>query len=80
VVLPAPAGPVTIRDGRAVTCWWRPSTAQEPRPSPCGNCDQRHETDWEQAWPGVIRQDQEQDQDQAVPEQKATSWLSRLRR
>ncbi|MET9656760.1 hypothetical protein [Streptomyces sp. NPDC006510] len=54
--------------------------AQDPRLSLCGDCDQRHETDWEQAWPGAIRRDQEQDQDRAVPEQKATGWLSRLRR
>ncbi|MFI2511570.1 hypothetical protein [Streptomyces sp. NPDC018972] len=53
-------------------------TAQERRPSLCGDCDQRHETDWEQAWPGVKRQDQEQGQ--AVPKQKVTGWLSRLRR
>ncbi|GEC10508.1 hypothetical protein SSP24_81630 [Streptomyces spinoverrucosus] len=24
MVFPAPAGPVTMRDGRAVTVWWRP--------------------------------------------------------
>lgn len=39
---------------------------------------QRHETDREETWPGATRQDL--DQDQAVPEQKATGWLSRLRR
>ncbi|WP_329467368.1 hypothetical protein [Streptomyces sp. NBC_01431] len=52
----------------------------ERRPTLCGDCDQRHEIDWEQTWPGAIRQDQDQAQDQAVPEQKATGWLSRLRR
>ncbi|MFE2273335.1 replication-relaxation family protein [Streptomyces lavendulae] len=53
-------------------------TTQEPRPMLCGDCDQRHETDWERTWPGATRQEPEQDQ--AVPEQKATGWLSRLRR
>ncbi|MGW1769808.1 hypothetical protein ACWCQL_37905 [Streptomyces sp. NPDC002073] len=53
-------------------------TTQEPRPTLCGDCDRRHETDWEETWPGATRQDQEQDQ--AVPEQKTTGWLSRLRR
>ncbi|WP_329151633.1 hypothetical protein OHA63_00075 [Streptomyces anulatus] len=24
MVFPAAAGPVTIREGRAVVCWWRP--------------------------------------------------------
>ncbi|MEV5142567.1 replication-relaxation family protein [Streptomyces syringium] len=56
------------------------STAQEPRPTLCEDCDQRHEIDWEEAWPGAIRRDQEQAQAQAVPEQKATGWFSRLRR
>ncbi|MFJ2774354.1 hypothetical protein [Streptomyces sp. NPDC087300] len=51
------------------------STAQESRPTLCGDCDQRHETDWKQAWPAASR-----DQEQAVSEQKATGWLSRLRR
>ncbi|MGW1007728.1 replication-relaxation family protein [Streptomyces sp. NPDC002520] len=55
-------------------------TTQEPRPTLCGDCDQRHETDWEETWPGVTRQGQDQGQGQAVPEQKATGWLSRLRR
>ncbi|GGU12087.1 hypothetical protein [Streptomyces lateritius] len=58
-------------------------TTQESRPTLCGDCDQRHENDWEETWPGAIRRDQDQDQDQeqeqAVPEQKA-GWLSRLRR
>ncbi|MEV5342023.1 hypothetical protein AB0K93_26600 [Streptomyces sp. NPDC052676] len=53
-------------------------TTQEPRPTLCGDCDQRHETDWEQTWPGATRQEPEQEQ--AVPEQKTTGWLSRLRR
>ncbi|MEV5200622.1 hypothetical protein [Streptomyces sp. NPDC053720] len=26
VVFPAAAGPVTISEGRAVVCWWRPRT------------------------------------------------------
>ncbi|MFD4635499.1 hypothetical protein ACFVYR_37830 [Streptomyces sp. NPDC058284] len=57
-------------------------TTQEPRPTLCGACDQRHENDWEQAWPGVKvkRLEQDQEHDRAVPEQKATGWLSRLRR
>ncbi|MGV2918281.1 hypothetical protein [Streptomyces alfalfae] len=51
--------------------WGKP---QESRPALRGNCEQRHEIDWKQAWPGV-------EQDQAVPEQKAArSWLSRFRR
>lgn len=37
---------------------------------------QRHGTDWEEAWPNATRQEQES----AVPEQKVTGWLSRLRR
>ncbi|GHE56231.1 hypothetical protein GCM10018785_26900 [Streptomyces longispororuber] len=59
------------------------NTAPEPRPTLCGDCDQQHETDLEEAWPGVKykrHQEQEQEQRQAVPEQKATGWFSRLRR
>ncbi|WP_248511479.1 hypothetical protein [Streptomyces sp. D2-8] len=52
---------------------------QEPRPSLCGDCDRRYDTDVQQAWPGA-RRHQEQ-QGQAVPEQKAGgTWLSRFRR
>ncbi|MFE0776425.1 replication-relaxation family protein [Streptomyces sp. NPDC058861] len=58
---------------------WSASPAK--RPSLCGDCDQRFEADLEQAW-GVShrREERDQEQDQAVPEQKATGWLSRLRR
>ncbi|WP_078594741.1 replication-relaxation family protein [Streptomyces sp. NRRL S-920] len=56
----------------------------QARPTLCGDCDQRQEIDWEEAWPGdPVRpdQDQGQEQDQAVPEQKAGgTWLSRFRR
>lgn len=53
----------------------------EARPTLCGDCDQRQQIDWEQAWPGnPIRPDQDHEQDQAVPEQRTTGWLSRLRR
>lgn len=41
----------------------------------CGDCDQRRGTDWEDAWPDATREEQEP----AVPEQKATGWLSRPR-
>ncbi|WP_437105474.1 hypothetical protein [Streptomyces sp. enrichment culture] len=53
-------------------------TAQEPRPSLCGDCDRQADTDVQQAWPGAHRH---QEHDQAVPEQKAGgTWLSRFRR
>jgi transposase-like protein len=57
---------------------WGP-VPMEARPTLCGDCDQRQEIDWEEAWPGdPIRPDQEQDQ--VMPEQKTTGWFSRLRR
>ncbi len=51
------------------------------RPSLCRDCDQRFEADLDRAW-GVSHRQEERDQgqDQAVPEQKTTGWLSRLRR
>ncbi|MER6409291.1 hypothetical protein ABT269_38855 [Streptomyces viridosporus] len=53
----------------------------EFRPTLCGDCDRRFETDWEQAGPGENHRHEERDQDQAVPEQKAGgTWLSRFRR
>ncbi|MFD4034734.1 hypothetical protein ACFWVP_30560 [Streptomyces sp. NPDC058637] len=36
-------------------------TTQEPLTTLCEDCDQRHEIDWEQTWPGATRQDPEQD-------------------
>ncbi|MEU1123310.1 hypothetical protein ABZ371_06920 [Streptomyces sp. NPDC005899] len=48
----------------------------------CGNCDQRYEIDWEQAWPGVKVECQEQDQamsGQKGNERKGTGWFARLR-
>ncbi len=55
---------------------WLGRLTPKARPTLCGDCDQRHGTDWEEAWPNATRQEQES----AVPEQKATGWLSRLRR
>ncbi|MFF3735524.1 replication-relaxation family protein [Streptomyces sp. NPDC002476] len=49
----------------------------EARPTLCGDCDQQYVTDV-QAWSGTMRQEPEQDQ--SVPQQKTTGWLSRLRR
>ncbi|MFJ2847065.1 hypothetical protein ACIPD2_36310 [Streptomyces griseofuscus] len=88
---PAPERPVCTECGAAFTDerWkatarvgWNHSPAK--RPSLCGNCDQRFEADLDRAWGVSHRQeerDQEQDreQDQAVPKQKTTGWLSRLR-
>ncbi|MFE5896905.1 hypothetical protein ACFQ67_05705 [Streptomyces sp. NPDC056488] len=54
------------------------ATTQEPLPTLCEDCDQWHEIDWEQAWPGTTGQEPEQES--AMPEQKAAGWLSRLRR
>ncbi|MFJ3439363.1 replication-relaxation family protein [Streptomyces cyaneofuscatus] len=53
----------------------------EARPTLCGDCDQRQEVDWEEAWPGdPIRQVPEQEQDQVdVPKPKSGGWFSRLR-
>ncbi len=44
----------------------------EPHPSLCGTCDLRPGTDARGARPNI-------EQDQAAPEQKGTSWFSRLR-
>ncbi|MEV5358590.1 replication-relaxation family protein [Streptomyces sp. NPDC052693] len=58
---------------------WGPSPAK--RPTLCGDCDQRFEADLDLVWGVSHRQEEpDQQQDQAVPEQKATGWLSRLRR
>ncbi|MFE3995144.1 replication-relaxation family protein [Streptomyces goshikiensis] len=84
---PAPERPVCTECGAAFTDerWkatksvgWTASPAK--RPSLCGDCDQRFESDLDRAW-GVSPQREERDQEQepAVPEQK-TGWLSRLRR
>ncbi|MFE7537248.1 hypothetical protein ACFU67_23605 [Streptomyces rhizosphaericola] len=54
-----------------ITGW----SEKDPQPTLCGDCNQRHETIWDDAWLGATRQEQES----AVPEQK-TGWLSRLRR
>ncbi|MEU2565062.1 replication-relaxation family protein [Streptomyces longispororuber] len=51
----------------------------EARPTLCGDCDQQHETELEEAWPGVSKK-RHQEQERVVPEQKATGWFSRLRR
>ncbi|PJM98632.1 hypothetical protein CG740_34925 [Streptomyces sp. CB01201] len=61
------------------------STPQEPRPTLCGDCDRRHlRAELEEAWPGVLIGDldqvHKQEQEQSVPDQKATGWFSRLRR
>ncbi|MER0450073.1 hypothetical protein ABR738_36965 [Streptomyces sp. Edi4] len=57
------------------------STSQEPRPTLGGDCDRRHSrAELEEAWPGATLRDQDQEQGQSVPEQKATGWFSRLRR
>ncbi|MEU6621945.1 hypothetical protein ABZ926_14390 [Streptomyces litmocidini] len=61
---------------QAVECTGWGALPPEAHPTLCGGCDQRHGTDWEEAWPDATRQEQEP----AVPEQKATGWLSRLRR
>ncbi|MGV9761677.1 hypothetical protein ACWDUC_38565 [Streptomyces tricolor] len=85
---PAPQRPVCTECGAAFSDerWkatarvgWSPSPAK--RPSLCGDCDQRFEADSDLAW-GVSHQQEERDQEQepAVPEQKTTGWLSRLRR
>lgn len=34
---------------------------QELRPTLCGDCDQRHEVDWRETWPGGLRQELERD-------------------
>ncbi|MFC7979761.1 hypothetical protein ACFUT3_31570, partial [Streptomyces cinereoruber] len=65
---------------RAKRVDWTASPAK--RPSLCEDCDQRFE-DLDRAWgvsPRQEERDQEQEQDQAVPEQKTTGWLSCLRR
>ncbi len=50
----------------------------EPNPTLCGDCDRRFVTDLQQAWPDEPRHEE---QDQALPEQKAGgTWLSRFRR
>ncbi|MFI8504499.1 replication-relaxation family protein [Streptomyces sp. NPDC085524] len=85
---PGPQRPVCTECGAAFTDerWkatkpvgWGSSPAKHP--SLCGDCDQRYELDSDLAW-GVSHRQGERDQepDQAVPEQKATGWLSRLRR
>ncbi|CAL9327285.1 replication-relaxation family protein [Streptomyces sp. SudanB182_2057] len=85
---PAPQRPVCTECGAAFSDerWkatarvgWGPSLAK--RPSLCGDCDQRFESDVDLAW-GVSHRQEERDQEQepAVPEQKATGWLWRLRR
>ncbi|MFF7342051.1 replication-relaxation family protein [Streptomyces sp. NPDC008163] len=52
---------------------------KDPHPTLCGTCNQRHETDGYDAW-GLTPPEPEPEQQPAVPEQKATGWLSRLRR
>ncbi|MFI0990542.1 replication-relaxation family protein [Streptomyces exfoliatus] len=84
---PAPQRPVCTECGAAFTDerWkatarvgWSPSPAK--RPSLCGDCDQRFESDLEQTWGVSHRQEErDQEQEQAVPKQKATGWFSRLR-
>ncbi|MFC9863342.1 MULTISPECIES: hypothetical protein [unclassified Streptomyces] len=57
---------------------WGYSPARHP--SLCEDCDQRFESDLEQTWGVNHRQEErDQEQDQAVPKQKATGWFSRLR-
>ncbi|MGI5485155.1 replication-relaxation family protein [Streptomyces lavendofoliae] len=86
---PHPQRPVCTECGAAFTDerWkatkrvgWTPSPAK--RPPLCGDCDQRFESDWEQSWGVSHRQEErDQEQNQAVPEQKAGgTWLSRFRR
>ncbi|MFF8604114.1 replication-relaxation family protein [Streptomyces sp. NPDC015232] len=84
---PAPQRPVCTECGAAFTDerWqatksvgWTASPAK--RPSLCGDCDQRFEADLDLAWGVSPRQEErDQEQDQAVPERKATGWFSRLR-
>ncbi|MFD3939910.1 replication-relaxation family protein [Streptomyces sp. NPDC058611] len=50
---------------------------QEANLSLCEDCDQRYEAGIRQAWPDWPPQEQEQEQ--ALPEQKAGGWLSRFR-
>ncbi|MEU3226757.1 replication-relaxation family protein [Streptomyces sp. NPDC006976] len=59
---------------------WGP-VPMEARPRLCGDCDQQYEADLDRTW-GVSPRQEEHDQEQepAVPEQKASGWLSRLRR
>ncbi|WP_228974748.1 hypothetical protein [Streptomyces sp. DH12] len=85
---PAPERPVCTECGAAFTDerWkatksvgWTASLAK--RPSLCGDCDQRFEADMDLAWGVSPRQEERhQEQEPAVPEQKATGWPSRLRR
>ncbi|KIX79030.1 hypothetical protein SF12_06435 [Streptomyces sp. MBRL 601] len=58
---------------------WTASPAK--RPSLCGDCDQQFESDLHLAWGVSHRQEERgQEQEPAVPEQKTTGLLSRLRR
>ncbi|WP_331738030.1 replication-relaxation family protein (plasmid) [Streptomyces sp. NBC_00637] len=84
---PDPQRPVCTECGAAFTDerWkatkpvgWTRSPAK--RPSLCGDCDQRYEADLDLTWGVSPRQEeQDQEQDQAVPKQKGTGWFSRLR-
>ncbi|MFC8176674.1 replication-relaxation family protein [Streptomyces sp. NPDC057325] len=82
---PAPERPVCTECGAARTDerWkatksigWTASPAK--RPTLYGDCDQRFEADLDKTW-GVSHRQEEPDQEQAVPKQKALGRLSRLR-
>ncbi|CAM5544418.1 hypothetical protein I6J39_34185 (plasmid) [Streptomyces californicus] len=84
---PAPERPVCTECGAAFTDerWkatkpvgWTASPAKHP--SLCGDCEQQYEGDLDRTW-GVSprREEHDQEQEPAVPEQK-TGRLSRLRR
>ncbi|APY84540.1 hypothetical protein DCW30_02845 [Streptomyces alfalfae] len=86
---PTPQRPVGTECGAAFTGkrWkatklvgWSRSPAKLP--SLCGDCDQRFEADLDLSWGVSHRQEErDQEQEQAVPEQKAgRTWLSRFRR
>ncbi|MGW4163475.1 hypothetical protein [Streptomyces sp. NPDC004788] len=85
---PAPQRPVCTECGAAFTDERWKVTARRAgwassakRPSLCGDCDQRFEADLDLTWGVSPRQEErDQEQDQAVPEQKTTGWFSRLRR
>ncbi|MEU3879616.1 hypothetical protein [Streptomyces californicus] len=84
---PAPERPVCTECGAAFTDerWkatkpvgWTASPAKHP--SLCGDCEQQYEGDLDRTWGVSLRREEhDQEQEPAVPEQK-TGRLSRLRR
>ncbi|MGY4966646.1 replication-relaxation family protein [Streptomyces sp. 900105245] len=84
---PAPQRPACTECGAAFTDerWkatkpvgWGSSPAKHP--TLCGDCDQRYEADSDRAWGVSPRQgERDQEQEPAMPKQKATTWFSRRR-